>query len=139
MSRDHMGRLVCSVVLILAFCVPAVGMDFSLTDTDVQGNLAPVDPSGPGPLVLMRGEIVPGDYSRLLKFAVDNRLVLANGGFILASPGGDVSEALRIGQFIKSLYASVIVLPSAGRCASACFILYVSAVRRLAVDRSIGI
>jgi hypothetical protein len=134
-----MGKLICFTVLILVVCNPAAAMDFSLADTDGHGNLAPVDPSGQGSMILMRGEIVPGDYARLIDFAVSNHLVLANSGFILASPGGDVTEALRIGQLIKGLYASVAVFPSIGRCASACFIIYVSAVRRLSVDRGIGI
>ena len=134
-----MGRLICFTVLILVVCFPAAAMDFSLADTDGHGNLAPVNPSGQGQMVLMRGEIVPGDYARLIAFAGNNHLVLANSAFILASPGGDVTEALRIGQLIKGLYASVAVFPSIGRCASACFIIYVSAVRRLSVDRGIGI
>jgi ATP-dependent protease ClpP protease subunit len=118
--------LSCLTVALLAFCAPARSMDISYTDT-------------PAPALLMRGEIVPGDYANLLKFAVEHHIDLANRLFLLASPGGDVSEALRIGQLIKSLYATVAVLPRYGPCASACFIIYVSAVRRMSADRMLGI
>jgi hypothetical protein len=88
----RMLRLPCLTVALLAFCAPAGSMDFSLTGTDGKGNLAPVNPAGPGPLVLMRGEIVPGDYANLLKFAVENHLVLANSAFLLASPKAETSH-----------------------------------------------
>jgi hypothetical protein len=40
--------------------------------------------------VLLKGEIVPGDYSRLLEFAINKNVNLAQYPFILASPGGDL-------------------------------------------------
>jgi hypothetical protein len=108
-------------------------MDFSLTQVSRWGR------SGDEVFVLMKGEIVPGDYSRLLEFAVNNNVNLAQRTFLLASPGGDVSEALKIGQLLKSLYATVGVGPATGQCASACFIIFASAVRRLATGGMVGI
>jgi hypothetical protein len=113
---------------------PACGMDFSLSQVSPWGT-----PADDDVFVLLKGEIVPGDYARLLDFAVNNNINLAQGKFILASPGGDVSEGLKIGQLLKSLYATVAVGPATGQCASACFIIFASAVRRLATGGMVGI
>lgn len=80
--------------------------------------------------LLLRGEIRPGDYDRLIKFAIDRKLDLPYEHVILASLGGDISEALKLGQLIKSLYVEVEVTSEYGPCVSACFIIYASAVAR---------
>lgn len=122
------------VLLLLALPLGGYGMDFSV---------AFVNPflgsEGRYPTLLMKGDILPGDYERLLRFAVANNVDLASIQFTLASPGGDVSEGLRIGQFIKSLYASVAVGPVTGRCASACFIIFASAVHHASAEGLVGI
>jgi hypothetical protein len=105
---------------------PACGMDFSLSQVSPWGF-----PAGADVFVLMKGEIIPGDYAHLLQFSVNNNVNLARGIFILSSPGGDVSEALKIGHLVKSLYATVSVGPVTGQCVSACFIIFASAVHRL--------
>jgi hypothetical protein len=133
----------CSAVLaVVTFALaalaplrPAFGMDFSLSQVDPWGY-----PAGADVFVLMKGEIIPGDYAHLLQFAVNNNVNLARIIFILSSPGGDVSEALKIGHLVKSLYARVSVGPVTGQCVSACFIIFASAVRRLTNDgMSVGI
>jgi hypothetical protein len=114
---------------------PAYGMEFSITNASPwSGNDSDIN------YVLLKGEIVPGDYSRLLEFAINKNVNLAQYPFILASPGGDVSEALKIGQLVKSLYATVVVGPATGQCVSACFIIFASAVDRIMNnDKMIGI
>src|SRR5258708_29080956 len=83
-----------------------------------------------GPLVLS-GEIMPGDYDHLLsKIADDENRFLALNKVILASDGGDVSEALKIAGLVKSLYTEVIVGTLTGPCVSACFFIYAAANRR---------
>jgi hypothetical protein len=132
-ARRHLPAFL--VLLLLAFPHSGYGMDFSV---------AFLNPFIPGseaayPTLLMKGDILPGDYDRLLTFAVTNNVDLASIQFTLASPGGDVSEALKIGQLLKSLYASVAVGPVTGRCASACFIIFASAVERASAGGLVGI
>lgn len=94
---------------------------------------------GPYETLVLRGEIKPGDYDRLFEFAAKNNVDLHAIQIALASPGGDVSEALQIGQLFKSIYATVAVGPVTGQCASACFILYTSAVQRSSAPGLVGI
>jgi hypothetical protein len=93
-----------------------------------------------GPLV-MSGEIIPGDYERLLsKIADDQNRFLAQNTLILASDGGDVTEAIKIATLVRSLFAAVVVGPLTGRCVSACFFIYAAAAQREADgERLIGI
>ena len=80
-----------------------------------------------GPLVLS-GDIEPGDYDRLLaKIAADQARFLTQNKIIVASAGGDVREALRIAALIEALHSSVSVGPLTGKCAGACFFIYVAA------------
>jgi hypothetical protein len=83
-----------------------------------------------GPLVLS-GEIVPGDYQRLLtKLAEDENRSSARNKLILASSDGDAAEAIKIAKLVKSLYIEVIVGPLTGRCMGACFLIYAAANQR---------
>lgn len=83
-----------------------------------------------GPLVLS-GEIVAGDYQRLLaKIADDAERFLSQNKIILASVAGDVNEAIKIAALVKSLDSQVTVGPLTGRCAGVCFLIYAAAGRR---------
>jgi hypothetical protein len=83
-----------------------------------------------GPLVLS-GEIVPGDYDRLLqKIAGNQPRFFEQNKFIIASEAGDLAEAMRIADLIKALYAGVSVGPLTGRCLSTCFLIYAAATQR---------
>ena len=97
------------------------------------------DHSEPYDTLVLRGEIQPGDYDRLFAYAAKYNVDLQNTQITLASPGGDVSEALKIGRLLKSIYANVSVGPATGQCASACFILYASAVQRTSAPGLVGI
>ena len=77
-----------------------------------------------GPLVIS-GEIIPGDYDRLLsRILEDEDRFLSQNKIILASDGGDVAEALKIAQLVKSLFTEVIVGPLTGRCVSATIVIH---------------
>lgn len=90
--------------------------------------------------LLLQGEIVPGDYEYLLKVIKNDQERFWNSaGFILASPGGDVQEALRIGHLVKETFSSVFVGKATGPCVSACFFIYVAAARREAFTHTLGI
>jgi hypothetical protein len=98
--------------------------------------------------VVLEGTITSGDYDKLLSF-VDARWN-AIGSIYLASPGGSVTEAIKIGRLVRTLKLEAIApahTSSAGRkywvrehkltnpdanfmCASACFLVYVAGVKR---------
>jgi hypothetical protein len=93
-----------------------------------------------GPLVIS-GEIIPGDYDRLLnKILDDENRFMAENKLILASDGGDVREAIKIAAFVKSMFTGVSVGPQTGRCVGACFLIYASANQRATDgERLIGV
>jgi hypothetical protein len=83
-----------------------------------------------GPLVLS-GEIVSGDYDRLLaKIALDPGRYLEQNKLIVASPDGDVPESLRVAALVKALLSEVTVDPQTGPCVGACFLIYAAASER---------
>jgi hypothetical protein len=89
--------------------------------------------------VTIEGMIAPGDFAKLVPLLLD-----AEGKSVvwLASPGGNLSEALRMGALIRQLALEVRVPddrsrplvrlrdPDNNTCASACFFLYAAGVRR---------
>jgi len=96
--------------------------------------------------VTIEGEIAPGDFKEFVA------LVLASEGantVWLASPGGDIAEALQIGRFIRQQSLEVwapmfqerplirLKDPKNNVCASACFFLYAAGVERF--GRVVGI
>ena len=105
-------------------------------------------------VLILEGKIVPGDYDKLRNFlgTKSNFDKISNGVF-LASPGGSVLEAMKIGRLIRALRLSTdapsgpptgiarfgespinanhLVDPKTNYlCASACFLVYVSGVYR---------
>ena len=92
-----------------------------------------------GPAVILSGEIRKGDYQAILRFARKDPIRFNGSVMILASPGGDLLEAIRIGGFIKKTYQNVFVNSHIGKCASACFLIYVAAVDRSAIVPGLGI
>jgi hypothetical protein len=126
----------CNVALLLAG-MPCVGAELFYLDHDP---FTAEYVGAVGPLVIS-GEIMPGDYERLLsKIAADEGRFLALNKIILASDGGDVAEAVKIAGLVKSLFTQVIVGPLTGRCVSACFFIYAAAAQREADgDRLVGI
>jgi hypothetical protein len=83
-----------------------------------------------GPLVLS-GEIVPGDYDRLLdKIAENPQRFLDRNELILASNDGNATEAIKIAKLVRSLYTQVSVGPLTGRCVGACFLIFAAATER---------
>lgn len=90
--------------------------------------------------LLLHGEIVPGDYDLLIEaITKDTQRFYNSSGLILSSPGGDVSEALKIANFVKHTYRPVWVGEWAGPCVSACFFIYAAASERQAGTGTIGV
>ena len=128
--RDCLERAAAALTLVLALAAPASAADVRLAQTTSGAPLGGVT---------IEGRIASGDF---VKFAA---LVLATPGanvVWLASPGGNLSEALRIGRLIRQLALEVrapvdrahplVHLEDADNntCASACFFLYVAGVSR---------
>jgi hypothetical protein len=126
----------CKCALLLA-SVPASSAELFYMDHDPYTGqfVGPI-----GPLVLS-GEIIPGDYERLLtKILEDQNRFLSRNKIILASDGGDVAEALKLARLVKSLFTDIVVGPLTGRCVSACFFIFVAAGQREADgEKLIGI
>jgi hypothetical protein len=117
--------LVCTIFLLSG--ASARSAELYYLDRDAFNNeyVGPV-----GPLVLS-GEIMPGDYDRLLaKIAEDDKRFLSQNKLILASNEGNAVEAMKIARLVKALYTQVVVGPLTGRCAGACFLIYAAAVER---------
>ena len=120
-------RCVCICVVLFLSGAPAWSAELFYLDRDAFNNeyVGPV-----GPLVLS-GEIVPGDYDRLLaKIAENDKRFLSDNKLILASSDGNAAEAMKMARLVKALYTQVVVGPLTGRCAGACFLIYAAAVER---------
>jgi len=105
-------------------------------------------------VLVLEGKIVAGDYDKLRKFLGNkSNFDKISDGVFLASPGGNVAEAMRIGRLIRTLRLSTDAPsgPPTGNakfgesliranhlvnsrtnylCASACFFIYVSGIYR---------
>src|ERR1017187_5955566 len=104
-------------------------------------------------VLVLEGKIVPGDYDKLRNFlGTKSNFDKISGGVFLASPGGNVAEAMRIGQLIRALRLSTdapsgpptgspkfgesvirpnnLVDQANYQCTSACFFIYVSGIYR---------
>lgn len=82
----------------------------------------------------IKGPIVFGDYAKLTKIVLANRSNLSQGWLFvgLTSPGGDIVEAIRIAQLLRSLLADVSVVDE---CLSACFLIWAGSAQRMHSSR----
>jgi hypothetical protein len=98
-----------------------------------------------GGYVRLSGTIEPGDTQKIIALIRESPSEFAKRNWKLDSNGGDISEAMKIGDLVKNLYVTVnvidpiVVTPPKARCASACFFIYVSALSRNAQYGSIGV
>jgi hypothetical protein len=94
-------------------------------------------------LVVMKGNIETGDYEKLRRFITEGD---GTSSLYLASPGGNVAEAMRIGRLVRALRLETqipgrardeeIIVPKSIQkedfmCASACFFIFVAGVHRI--------
>ena len=121
-------------------CIAAVGIALSSASNGADFSFRPASPRGLSfPSVVMSGEIQRGDYERLQSFIRKDFDRFRSSVLVLTSPGGDLFEAIKIGNIVKASYSHVSVYESVGVCASACFLIYVASVSRGATLPSIGI
>ena len=107
-----------------------------------------VDPSRRAALgVVLEGKIEPGDFDKLRTFIFDGKGALE---IYLASPGGDLAEAMKIGRLVRGLKLGTVAPDNLGgelreklaarhdlkdskanyMCASACFFVFVAGIHR---------
>jgi hypothetical protein len=123
-------RAAAAVAVILALAAPASAADVRLAQSTTGAPLGGIT---------IEGRIAPGDFVKFTSLALATK-----GANVvwLASPGGNLSEALRIGRLIRQLALEVRAPADRARplvrledadnntCASACFFLYVAGVKR---------
>lgn len=123
-----------SFFFIITCLIPVQAAEILLPKTGNMGR--PLNHS-----VLIEGQIVKGDFNRFQYLA----LTYSADTVWLASPGGDLAEAIKIGQFVRRLKMSVWA-PESNKevwntminisnskdnvCASACFFIYAAGVHR---------
>jgi len=111
-----------------------------------------VDPSDPSARTMVfEGKIEAGDFERVTKFIIDSGQITK---IYLASPGGDLAEAVKIGLLVRHLKLATIVpskqLTQSDRgaalarhglkdnkdylCTSACFFIFIAGIYRSADD-----
>lgn len=129
----------CAMRNIWKLCAPFLLAALSGGVTAAEFSYGSADESSVDFAVVIKGKIVPGDYERLLDFIEDDPARFRASLILLASPGGDLVESMKIARLVKSTYQSVFVNGAKGSCASACFFIYVSAVERGATNRALGI
>lgn len=90
-------------------------------------------------MMLIEGEIREGDYKKFLKFFFDHPTVTT---VHLASKGGSITESMKIGEALRSLYLKTaaplvkgkswirLQSPSNSVCASSCFLIFVAGIER---------
>jgi len=104
-------------------------------------------------VLVLEGSILPGDYGAVFNFLNDeSNFKKISGGVFLASPGGHVLEAIKIGLLIRRLRLSTdapsgpqsdrrvfgsavigvtdLINPRNYLCTSACFLIYVAGIER---------
>jgi hypothetical protein len=132
------------------WCRPIVTCaTYLLVSLSAQSAEIRVDPSRlEGGGAIFEGRIEVGDFDRLKKFILDGPGAVE---IYLASPGGDLAEAIRIGQLVRFLKLSTVAPSkpltnesrelSAARhnlndtkadylCVSACFFVFVAGIHR---------
>ena len=122
----------CSLLVLLGLFLAA---DAEAADIRLARSLS----GAPLPGITIEGAIAPGDYQKLVALTLSSK---GAHTVWLASAGGNLSEALRMGRFIRSLGLSVSVPFSKDEplvalknranntCSSSCFLLYAAGVSR---------
>jgi hypothetical protein len=132
-------RLRFASVMRQGFLLILLGL-FLVADVEAADIRLARSPSGATlPGITIEGSIAPGDYQKLVGLALSSK---GAHTVWLASPGGNLSEALRMGRFIRSL-GFVVAAPfnkneplvalknrANNTCSSSCFLLYAAGVSR---------
>jgi len=127
------GRIVTLTAVALTLSAPATSSSATISATsNIHDGLA----------VYITGAIQEGDYKAALAAA---RQVSKSGthvDFVLDSSGGDVVEAMKIGDLVSKLHARTIIWgkdidkepKAASKCFSSCFLIFIAGRERMADD-----
>jgi hypothetical protein len=116
----------------------AISVMLAIFGTQIPASAATFSVDNLGITITMTGEIKSGDAERLSAIFTKTEPLMKNvyiypNSLHLNSPGGDVSEAIRIADLVKTLGISVATSPDGnGVCASSCFLIYAAALERVA-------
>ena len=135
-----MGRFVLvALICLVGWQASAKEMSFTLQEKDLRPNLDLLQ------WIFADGDIVPGTTDRFTAFVNANPQLLRGATVILNSPGGSVSEGMRLGDFIRAIHFRTDVglagtepmtrLP--GQCLSACIYPYLGGEYRYLAEGSI--
>lgn len=119
----------------MRFLVCAVALAFIYLGTPNKSLAATFTPDDLGTSATMHGDIAQGDAERLVAVFTAVKPIATYYPYpstlYLNSPGGDVSEAIRLAELVRTLGLTVAVAPDGGGiCASSCFLIYVAAIER---------
>jgi hypothetical protein len=106
----------------LTYASPSSGMDFSL-----------LSPGDPKVVVSAVGEILPGDNDKLRRFVQALPANASFTGILLQSPGGNLSEGVRLASTIRDRRITTGV---ANMCASACFLMFAAGANKVVFDNA---
>lgn len=141
MKAQLLEKSIISFALLLIFLLfssRANALDYSFTEKN------PINGSDVKhyKFLLMRGKIEAGDYQKLKDFLKEDPALTHftnSRKIIIASPGGDVREALKIGDFVRKTFSEVSVGNHFGSCMSSCFLVLASAVSRNWQENAVGL
>ncbi len=120
--------LLTRIILLFLLSLPTYSMEFRWGQIDETKGRAR---SSAKEVIYITGDIQFADYDRLRTFLLKDfdSYLISTRSIYISSNGGDVVEAIKIGRLLREMYAEVYIPPDAS-CASACFVLYISAVER---------
>lgn len=134
--RRHTAALSLLGVALWVLPASAQGLRFAFEPASRFGA------SEPASVLTLRGEIMPGDAERFVRFVLERREQFVEHGARVAFviDGGDVLEAMRIGELLRDAFVEA-WLPDTGstRCISACFLMFAHCVSRRAVAETVGL
>lgn len=93
--------------------------------------------SGVG-MVLLDGQIQTGDLSKVISEYKKAKRESSSVYLMLASPGGSVDEAMKIGDFLEQEQIGAVVPALIGECVSACVLILAGADQKM-VNGKVGI
>jgi hypothetical protein len=109
MVKKQLFHLVCVSLIALFFTAEATAIEIKLSERGTKRGL-------------FSGAISSGDTQKAAAFFLKNPHVIF---LYLDSPGGDVVEAIRLGELVRTLRIQVQVADR-GLCASACFFVWLN-------------
>lgn len=124
------------VLFMFSACVSVQGGEWSLHQNRDGKWTTEQERNKDGPLKnsldtgVYKGKIEPGDSRRLIDFLIKNDGRIDK--IFLESPGGDVQEAIRVGEVINKARLDVYVQMNQ-TCASACFFVWLNGANRAVI------